>query len=78
MAASREELLDVLTPQQLEPRRALNCPRIGFIFTGQGAQWYAMGIELVGRYEVFRNTLYSADSHFKSLGASWSLLGDFF
>ena len=76
VAASRKELLDVLTPEKLEPRRALNCPRIEFVFTGQGAQWYAMGVELVGRYEVFRNTLLSADTHFKSLDASWSILGE--
>ena len=74
-AASREELLDALSPQHLEPRRALNDPRIGFIFTGQGAQWYAMGVELIDRYEAFRSILVSADTHFKGLGASWSLLG---
>lgn len=76
-AASREELLDALSPQHLEPRRALNDPRIGFIFTGQGAQWYAMGVELIDRYEAFRSILVSADTHFKGLGASWSLLGGF-
>lgn len=76
-ATSREEILDVLMPQELEPRRSFNEPRVGFIFTGQGAQWYAMGVELVDRYEVFRSTLLFADAHFKSLGASWSLIGDF-
>ena len=76
-AASREELQDALSPQHLEPRKALNDPRIGFIFTGQGAQWYAMGIELIDRYEAFRSILVSADAHFKGLGASWSLLGGF-
>ncbi len=75
-AASRAELLDVLTPQQMEPRRTVSDPRIGFIFTGQGAQWYAMGIELVGRYKVFETTLLSADAHYKTLGASWSILGN--
>lgn len=75
-AASREELLDVLAPPQLEPLRSLNDPRIGYVFTGQGAQWYAMGVELIDRYEVFRSTLLSADTFFKSLGASWSLIGE--
>ena len=75
-AASRAELLDVLTPQQIEPKRTISNPRIGFIFTGQGAQWYAMGIELVDRYKVFKTTLLSADAHYKTLGASWSILGN--
>ena len=75
-ATSQEELLCALTPQQLEPRRALNEPRIGFIFTGQGAQWYAMGLELVHQFKSFENTLLNADAHFKSLGASWSLIGE--
>ena len=77
VAASRGELLHALSPQQLEPGRALTDPRIGFIFTGQGAQWYAMGIELIGRFQVFENALSSADAHLKTLGASWSIFGDF-
>ena len=76
-AASREELLDVLAPSQLEPRRSLNDPRIGFVFTGQGSQWYAMGVELIDRYEIFRSILLYADTFFKSLGASWSVIGDY-
>ena len=76
-AASREELSNVLIPSELEPRRSLNDPRIGFVFTGQGAQWYAIGVELIDLYEIFRTILLSADTLFKSLGASWSLIGDF-
>ena len=32
-------------------------PRIGFIFTGQGAQWYAMGRQLLEQSPIFRQTL---------------------
>ena len=64
-----------LDPQNIQPRRAVDNPRIGFVFTGQGAQWFAMGRELISKYTVFRNSLLSADNHFKQLGAPWALLG---
>lgn len=74
-AQDLENLADSLDLQKLRPRRAVLNPRIGFIFTGQGAQWFAMGRELISKYRVFRNSLLSADIHFKQLGASWSLIG---
>lgn len=49
-------------------------PRIGMVFTGQGAQWYAMGRELLDMYPVFRLSIEEADRHLRSLGAEWSLL----
>ena len=74
-ARDLETLADSLDLQKLRPRRAVPNPRIGFVFTGQGAQWFAMGRELISTYKVFRNSLFSADNHFKKLGASWSLIG---
>jgi acyl transferase domain-containing protein len=50
-------------------------PRIGYVFSGQGAQWYAMGRELIVAYPVFRNALKEAEAHLHDLGATWSLLG---
>jgi acyl transferase domain-containing protein len=50
-------------------------PRIGYVFSGQGAQWYAMGRELIVEYPVFRDALKEAEAHLHSLGATWSLLG---
>ncbi|KAK8054270.1 hypothetical protein PG996_013571 [Apiospora saccharicola] len=49
-------------------------PRIGMIFTGQGAQWYAMGRELLASYPVFRRSIEEAEAYLKDLGAAWSLL----
>jgi acyl transferase domain-containing protein/NADPH:quinone reductase-like Zn-dependent oxidoreductase/SAM-dependent methyltransferase len=52
----------------------MNAPRrIGFIFTGQGAQWHAMGRELLG-YPVFRSSLLASEISCKNLGSEWSLM----
>jgi acyl transferase domain-containing protein len=47
-----------------------------YVFTGQGAQWYGMGRELL-QYEVFRNSMVESDVYFTSLGSDWSLMGKF-
>ncbi|GES58268.1 polyketide synthase [Aspergillus terreus] len=44
-------------------------PRIGFVFTGQGAQWCGMGKELLDVYPVFRQSIDRIDRHLQSLGA---------
>ncbi|KAL6230714.1 hypothetical protein BDW75DRAFT_244550 [Aspergillus navahoensis] len=56
------------------PRRATRVPRIGMVFTGQGAQWYAMGRELITAYPVFKASLKEADQHLTALGAGWSVI----
>lgn len=48
-------------------------PRLGFIFTGQGAQWLGMGRELMA-YSVFSNSVHDADAYLRGLGADWSVL----
>jgi acyl transferase domain-containing protein len=44
------------------------------IFTGQGAQYASMGLELVG-YPVFKNILDEASNILRELGADWDLYG---
>ena len=58
------------TPVRTPSRRS----RIGMVFTGQGAQWYAMGRELIDSYPVFKASLQEAEWHLKAIGAEWSLL----
>ncbi|KAK3987689.1 hypothetical protein QBC44DRAFT_310175 [Cladorrhinum sp. PSN332] len=48
-------------------------PRIGMVFTGQGAQWNAMGRELFTSYPVFKATIDEAEEYLNSFGAAWSL-----
>lgn len=46
---------------------------IVFVFTGQGAQWWAMGQELLETEPVFRKTIEKIDKQIRKLG-DWSLL----
>ncbi|KAK3385761.1 polyketide synthase PksD [Podospora didyma] len=48
---------------------------VAFVFTGQGAQYVNMGMELV-RYPVFQATLAEAHAIFKEAGAEWSLFDE--
>lgn len=59
-----------------EPSRTVSKPKSAWVFTGQGAQWARMGIELLA-YPVFRDSLLKADDYFRSLGSEWSLLSIF-
>jgi acyl transferase domain-containing protein len=52
-------------------------PRIAFVFTGQGAQWARMGIEL-WEYGIFRESVQNADTYLKTcLGSDWSVTAEF-
>jgi acyl transferase domain-containing protein/NADPH:quinone reductase-like Zn-dependent oxidoreductase len=74
-ASSGEELVEVLSSGKVIPtRQELNDLSIGWIFTGQGAQWWAMGRELFHQYSVYASALERADTHLRSLGADFSLL----
>lgn len=51
-------------------------PRVGFIFTGQGAQWSAMGKDLLHRYPLAREVVSKLEAALQELPKppSWSLL----
>ncbi|KAF1993246.1 putative polyketide synthase [Amniculicola lignicola CBS 123094] len=58
----------------LKPSFSDKTPRVGYVFNGQGAQWHAMGRELMGTYPVFDQTLREMEYHLKDFGAEWSLI----
>jgi acyl transferase domain-containing protein len=74
-AQTSSELVRKLSNPDLRPLSSFYAPKISFVFTGQGAQWHAMGRELMKAYPIFASTIEAADKCLKGLGASWSLLG---
>ncbi|KAK1573272.1 KR domain-containing protein [Colletotrichum navitas] len=48
-------------------------PRVAFVFTGQGAQWARMGIELMER-RVFADSVNKSAKLLREFGASWDPL----
>lgn len=52
----------------------LKAPKLAFVYTGQGAQWARMGLELMDSHPVFAETLEAAGRHLRKLGADFCLL----
>ncbi|RDW58830.1 hypothetical protein BP6252_13306 [Coleophoma cylindrospora] len=69
-----DEVIKALESPQFKPIRTSRRPRIGMVFTGQGAQWHAMGRELIIAYPPFKASLQEGETYLKDLGADWSLL----
>ena len=73
-ASTPVELLEKLRqPDRI--KRASTSPKLGFVFTGQGAQWAQMGMSLMS-YPKFAEAMEHADQCLKEFGAKWSLLDE--
>jgi acyl transferase domain-containing protein len=68
------ELIASLAGSTITPSRSVKEPRVGFVFTGQGAQWAGMGRELIEAYLIFASTMERIDAGLASLGADFSLI----
>ena len=68
-------LVDALDQGHFKPERQSESVRLGWVFTGQGAQWYAMGRELIATYPVFKAAILECDRYIKDMGSSWTLMG---
>ncbi|KAL4794077.1 hypothetical protein BDV19DRAFT_390587 [Aspergillus venezuelensis] len=74
IASDLKELGQELKSSAPPSGRSQDAPRLGFIFTGQGAQWARMGIEL-RQYDLFQSSLEAAETFFKTdLGCPWSVI----
>ncbi|KAI6350677.1 hypothetical protein MCOR25_010479 [Pyricularia grisea] len=51
--------------------RSNAAPRVGFIFTGQGAQWPLMGLKLM-EFAVFKSSFQKCQVYLKELGCPWN------
>lgn len=74
-ARSVAELVQRLDAPKLSPMYSSRKrqPRLGFVFNGQGAQWHAMGRELIEAYPVFGRSIRRAQQVLRDYGASWDL-----
>lgn len=70
---SLESLRENLKSGFCKPVRAINSPNVGYVFTGQGAQWYAMGREMMS-YPIFKNSLFESTIILLQHGCPWSLI----
>lgn len=80
LAVSASSISELVGELERRPafRKSFQAPRLGFVFTGQGAQWARMGVELEGIYEAFDKSLLSSEATLESLGCPWRLLGKLF
>ncbi|KAK8017984.1 hypothetical protein PG991_007174 [Apiospora marii] len=77
IAASASELAEAFNDKEAprpEYLTASQPPRLGFVFTGQGAQWAGMGMELMAAYPTtFGASIAAADAYLRTeLGCEWS------
>ncbi|KAG8676086.1 Highly reducing polyketide synthase 40 [Fusarium poae] len=78
IAYDGEDLLAQLDVLQQTPV-AIRAPvksgaRVGYVFGGQGAQYYNMGREMIKSWTPFRQSLDRANAHLKTMGCQWDLL----
>lgn len=74
IAGSVDQLQQNLANGLSKPIRSLQAPKVGFIFTGQGAEWPSMGRELLAN-ATFRKSLEDAGKFLLEQGCTWHLIG---
>nr|UPN67555.1 hypothetical protein [Pestalotiopsis sp.] len=71
-SSSLSELRETLVNQLPKPLNSPQKPKLGFVFTGQGAQWFAMGRELISVYPTFQEALQEGGKYMRLMGANWN------
>lgn len=74
-ACDKSSLIEALSLSSASMSKSTKKPRLGFVFTGQGAQWYAMGRELISTYPFFKDSILEAEQILKDFGCPWSAMG---
>jgi hypothetical protein len=74
-ACSAQELVKSLESDGTKFVHSAKAPILAYCFTGQGAQWYGMGRELIQSSSIFYHSLMQSSRYLHSLGAQWNLVG---
>lgn len=74
VASSNEELIAKLSEPNFRVTKEALESKLVFLFTGQGAQWYAMGRELISTHSAFRESILKSEKLLTELGAEWNLI----
>lgn len=75
VAAESVEELSSAVSSPAQATRPAATPNVGFLFTGKGAQWHAMGRELLA-YPVFKESVELASDFIASLRCPWSVFDE--
>lgn len=78
VSASTSKELIALLSADLEPVNVSDDPSISLVFTGQGAQWYGMGRELLEASPVFLGAMKAVDKALSTLKSGFSIIGECF
>ncbi|KAI1288683.1 hypothetical protein F5Y03DRAFT_80798 [Xylaria venustula] len=77
VASSIDELASSWANENSRPTKAVAPCHVSFVFTGQGAQWFAMGRELAA-YKVFAASLQESSAVLTKLGSPWDAWDELF
>ncbi|KAM7205885.1 hypothetical protein V8F33_000715 [Rhypophila sp. PSN 637] len=77
VVASEETIADALNPERLMITKATGSKELtlGFVFTGQGAQWPQMGVDLMESFPTYLQTIRKLDRVLKKLkqAPAWTI-----
>ncbi|CEJ59647.1 hypothetical protein PMG11_08264 [Penicillium brasilianum] len=76
VSASTSKELIALLSADLEPFNVSDDPSISLVITGQGAQWYGMGRELLEASPVFYRAMQDVDNVLKALKSGLSIIDE--
>ena len=76
LALVAESLADLVKPTPIARQRTLRHATIGYVFTGQGAQYAQMGLALM-KYNVFQTSLQKCELALQSFGCTWLVIGKY-